>query len=169
MPSGSTQCSCRIHAGKATRIEAINVNQRKEKKGPMNIRKRGVMKGEEAEESWGPGERWGWGSGTASGADGWISADGDRGPEKRKRDGGHSEESTVSCLSTPLPSRAPAQSKKLENTPQLCFSFLLVPLLLESGDRSQGRLDFNRRPVPGASTSAMTARAPARTPMGTQT
>ena len=102
MPSGSTQCSCRIHAGKATRIEAINVNQRKEKKGPMNIRERGVMKGEEAEESWGPGERWGWGSGTAPGADGWISADGDRGPEKRKRDGGHSEESTVSCLSTPL-------------------------------------------------------------------
>lgn len=87
MPSGSTQCSCRIHAGKATRIEAINVNQRKEQKGPMNIRKRGVMKGEEAEESWGPGERWGWGSGTAPGADGWISADGDRGPEKRKRDG----------------------------------------------------------------------------------
>ena len=163
MPSGSTQCSCRIHAGKATRIEAINVNQRKEKKGPMNIRKRGVVQSEEAEESCGRG------SGTASGADGWISADGDRGPEKRKRDGGHSEESTVSCLSTPLPSRAPAQSKKLENTPQLCFSFLLVPLLLESGDRSQGRLDFNRCPVPGASTSAMTARAPARTPMGTQT
>ena len=154
MPSGSTQCSCRIHAGKATRIEAINVNQRKEKKGPMNIRKRGVVQSEEAEESCGRG------SGTASGADGWISADGDR---------GHSEESTASCLSTPLPSRAPAQSKKLENTPQLCFSFLLVPLLLESGDRSQGRLDFNRCPVPGPSTSALSARAPARTPVGTQT
>lgn len=43
------------------------------------------MKGEEAaEESCGRGERWG-----LPGAEGWISADGDRGTEKRKREGGH--------------------------------------------------------------------------------
>lgn len=45
------------------------------------------MKGEEAEESWGRG-RGGDGGRGLPGADGWISADGDRGPEKRKREGG---------------------------------------------------------------------------------
>lgn len=44
------------------------------------------MKGEEAEESWGRGRDGGRG---LPGAVGWISADGDRGTEKRKRDGGH--------------------------------------------------------------------------------
>lgn len=39
----------------------------------------------------------------------------------------------VSCHSRPLPSRTPAQSKRPEDTRQLCSSFLLVPLLLETG------------------------------------
>lgn len=45
------------------------------------------MKGEEAGESWGP-ERGGDGGLGLPGADGWISGDGDRGTEKRKREGG---------------------------------------------------------------------------------
>lgn len=78
--------------------------------------------------------------------------------------------------SRPLPSRAPAQSKRPENTRQLCFSFLLVPLLLETGGGwGMGKTGHkaastsNQCPVPGGSTSALTARGPAHTPMGTQT
>lgn len=75
----------------------------------------------------------------------------------------------VSCHSRPLPSRAPAQSKRPENTRQLCFSFLLVPLLLETVTGHKAASTSNQCPVPGGSTSALTARGPAHTPMGTQT
>ena len=52
----------------------------------MNNKKRGIMKGEEAEESCG---RWRGGDGERGlpGTEGWISADGDRVTEKRKREG----------------------------------------------------------------------------------
>lgn len=88
------------------------------------------MKGEEAEESWGRrgagrgwlGGRGGDGDRGLPGADGWISADGDRGTEKRKREGGHLEESRVSCHSTlfPLVLLLRARSRK---TPPVSSAF----------------------------------------------
>lgn len=51
-----------------------------------------------------------------------------------------------------------AKSRKTPPVSSAFPSFRLVPLLLETGDRSRGRLDFNQCPVPGASTSALTAR-----------
>lgn len=75
----------------------------------------------------------------------------------------------VSCHSRPLFLSCSCSEQEAGKHPTALLFLVSGSSASGNGDRSQGRLDFNQGPVPGGSTSALAARGPAHTPMGTLT